>query len=636
MRKIISLISAILIISTLSQAGETFVVEKPEGGAPWTSLEANNKSENFQFVIVADRTGGCRNGVFDQAMDKINLLQPEFVVSIGDLIQGYAKEATKLKEQHAEIDRMIAKLEMPFFYIPGNHDIVDELHEEEYRKRYGKTYYHFLYHRTLFLCLNTEESPQGVEHGYFSPEQIAYVRKVLADHQEVRWTFVFMHKPVFCSYQHGGHAGWDQIEEALQGRSYTVFAGHNHDYTWEEKDGNDYITLATTGGRNALRGDAFGEFDHLVWVTMTDDGPRIVNLMLDGIREKKIRTRQETNFIYSLEDGRIVEIKPLFTDSVFVDHLETRLQIANPSPQKIRIEGSITAETPWMVMPTDFDFEIPGNTTQAIPITLKSDVSYGVGAIAKPTLKFSWEIAWAEDEGQQPYTFKGNRNLGITRKQVCPRLTNEVVVDGKLDDWTALPYTLEGPWQITPKQLYPEEATKPYLGWNDLLGRFGTAFDDEYLYIAVEAIDDHLLIDSTRMWHWHDGTEIWLDARPNPSREQPHGENRCAWQAVIMANPPTEPGSREIERTYYSLPPMPQGTKVICARTETGHITEVKIPLALLSEKQEQPWQGFNLNIAINDFDYARKDSRNGLHHSWQPDWNGEKAFAGEGYFTKP
>jgi hypothetical protein len=26
-----------------------------------------------------------------------------------------------------------------------------------------------------------------------------------------------------------------------------------------------------------------GEFDHIMWVTMTDDGPIVANLLLDGI-----------------------------------------------------------------------------------------------------------------------------------------------------------------------------------------------------------------------------------------------------------------------------------------------------------------------------------------------------------------
>src|SRR5688572_4625479 len=57
---------------------------------PWTRLNFNNDPKHFQFVVVSDRTGAVRPGVFEEAVRKINLLQPEFVMSVGDLIMGYS------------------------------------------------------------------------------------------------------------------------------------------------------------------------------------------------------------------------------------------------------------------------------------------------------------------------------------------------------------------------------------------------------------------------------------------------------------------------------------------------------------------------------------------------------------------
>ena len=56
---------------------------------PWNHLELNNDPDHFQFAIVSDRAGGHRPGVFMDAVNKLNLLQPEFVMSVGDLIEGY-------------------------------------------------------------------------------------------------------------------------------------------------------------------------------------------------------------------------------------------------------------------------------------------------------------------------------------------------------------------------------------------------------------------------------------------------------------------------------------------------------------------------------------------------------------------
>ncbi len=73
------------------------------------------------------------------------------------------------------------------------------------------------------------------------------------------------------------------MEQLLKGRGYTVFNGHVHSYLKTTRAGQNYYRLATTGGSSGLSGIPSGQFDHVVWVTMTDNGPIIANLALDGI-----------------------------------------------------------------------------------------------------------------------------------------------------------------------------------------------------------------------------------------------------------------------------------------------------------------------------------------------------------------
>jgi hypothetical protein len=51
----------------------------------------------------------------------------------------------------------------------------------------------------------------------------------------------------------------------------------------------NYYQLATTGGASRMRGIKYGEFDHLVWVTMKKDGPLLANLTLDGIYTENMK-----------------------------------------------------------------------------------------------------------------------------------------------------------------------------------------------------------------------------------------------------------------------------------------------------------------------------------------------------------
>lgn len=64
---------------------------------PWTHIPLRNDPADFQFAILADRTGGERPGVFPAALDKLNLLQPEFVLCVGDLIEGKTEDPDRIR-----------------------------------------------------------------------------------------------------------------------------------------------------------------------------------------------------------------------------------------------------------------------------------------------------------------------------------------------------------------------------------------------------------------------------------------------------------------------------------------------------------------------------------------------------------
>lgn len=267
-----------------------------EAKNPWTHLELNRRPNSFQFAIVSDRTGGHRPGVFPRAVDKINLLQPEFVISVGDLIEGYSEDPGAWALEWSEFESKLQRFQMPFFFCPGNHDISNLPMSKEWHRKFGRAYYDFRYQDCLFVVLNTEDEPQKDREYFFKPEQQAWFKQTLANNQDARWTFVFMHKPVWSitSFKDPKHnpttLGWDEIEAALQGRKYTVFSGHNHVYAKSVRKGMDYYILATTGGASTLTGLKDGRFDHFAWVTVKESEPIVANILLDGVEDKNVRT----------------------------------------------------------------------------------------------------------------------------------------------------------------------------------------------------------------------------------------------------------------------------------------------------------------------------------------------------------
>ncbi len=270
---------------------------------PWTSLKLNNDPDQFTFAVVSDRTGGHRDKVFSQAVARVNMLQPQFVMSVGDLIEGYTTKDETIKAQWDEFDGYVKKFEMPFFYAAGNHDLANKTLVTKWGERYGKKYYSFTYKGVLFLVLCSENPPDAM--GTIDKEQQEWIAKTVAANTDARWTFVFLHTPIWTAKDLGKN-GWAAVEQSLAGRKYTVFCGHVHRYQRFERNGAEYYQLATTGGGSRLRGVEYGEFDHVAWVTMKKDRPLIANVLLDGILPADLKVPE------SEEKGVPVKKKPTF------------------------------------------------------------------------------------------------------------------------------------------------------------------------------------------------------------------------------------------------------------------------------------------------------------------------------------
>jgi serine/threonine-protein phosphatase CPPED1 len=268
---------------------------------PWTSLNLNHNPDEFHFAVVSDRTGGHRDKVFSRAVQQINLLQPTFVMSVGDLIEGYSLKEDVVNKQWDEFDSYVKKFEAPFFYVPGNHDRTNKAEAAIWDARYGKRYYHFIYKNTLFLSLCSENPPDQM--GAIDKEQQDWIAKTLEANKDVRWTFVFLHKPIWNARDQEKN-GWAAVEKALAGRKHNVFCGHVHRYQVFHRNGTEYYQLATTGGGSRMRGVEYGEFDHVAWITMKKDKPLIANVMLDGILPADLKVPD------SEEKGVVVKRQP--------------------------------------------------------------------------------------------------------------------------------------------------------------------------------------------------------------------------------------------------------------------------------------------------------------------------------------
>ena len=373
---------------------------------PWSHLTFNNDPNNFQFVVVSDRTGGARPGVFEDGIRKVNLLQPEFVMSVGDLIQGGTRDRHIINTQWVEFRSFVEQLQMPFFFVPGNHDISNEVMAEEWIQRFGRPYYHFVYRDVLFLCLNTEDPPPS----RMSAAQRDYVVRALAENPEVRWTLVFMHKPL---WDYEEETGWREIEALLKDRKHTVIAGHRHSYTKFERNDQSYIVLATTGGSSKMRGRAFGEFDQIAWVTMTDRGPILANLYLDGIWDENLRTDEMARVMRTALEGkaavfeRIFGTNALFRGSPTFPGATTQLRLSNDADLPMKFTARFHSTDQVHVKPAQVERVLAPHASEAIEVRFELSAPIKVSEMS--LLSADWSIL---------YEFPKVRPVEITGKHV--------------------------------------------------------------------------------------------------------------------------------------------------------------------------------------------------------------------------
>ena len=300
----------------------TYDQEALPDATPWTEAEFQNDPGTFQFVVIGDRTGGAnQEHTFKLAMDQLNLLQPEFVINVGDTIEGYSDDKAELNAEWDEVDAMLAELDMPFFRVPGNHDIANKVAQEVWRERHGATRYYFVYDDTLFLVLDSEDPPREAPEGIkdklglynrlqtedpakaqamlaefmsdeavvaalgknveFDAEQQAFVKDTLEKHPDARWTFLFLHEPAWENPSESFKA----IQGMLKDRNHTFLAGHLHYYDYDLIDGHEHITMGPAGA--SFHHEGPGNVDHIMWVTMTEDGPEIANIALKGVFDRK-------------------------------------------------------------------------------------------------------------------------------------------------------------------------------------------------------------------------------------------------------------------------------------------------------------------------------------------------------------
>ncbi len=606
-RFVILLCLSLIITTTTAQDKPTIYIDIPTEQKPWNHIKWNESPQQFQFAIVTDRTGSHRPGVFPTGIKKLNLLQPEFVMSVGDLIEGYTRDTTRLNAEWKEFMSFIEPLEAPFFYVPGNHDITNEVMEEKWMELFGVSYYHFVYKDVLFLCLNSEDNLRGSGRGTLDDEQYEFVKKTLEENADVKWTLVFLHQPLWVQQD---TKRWKDVETLLSDRNHNVFAGHYHRYWKSARNNGKYIALATTGGGSRLRGRAYGEFDHVVWVTMTEEGPILANLFLDGIWDETVVTEDIVDLVRNRPFP--VKISPIYLEEPNAEEMIAEIKATNDSDSRMQVSLKGHAHDKMLYQLEQTSFTVEPNSVTTFNLHMKNVDRTALNKLGAFTV--TADIIY-EFEQQPNVSFTADLSYKPFVKNTIKK-ASRVKLDGNLKEWKDASWISVDNWDGAPFD---------YDGAEDCSLKFATSYDKNNLYVALDLKDNDFLINENGSHFNQDAIMLGLDARPEHqsafSKGSGRGRDWIAYLRTFRSNNPVYGASR-----------LPTEVTSEVQMTKTGATIEIAFPLEYIEKMSGGDWS--SLRFGIGYYDYDRQDEGATTHY-WFPAWNAANDIPGSGMLFK-
>jgi len=373
-RIFVTFFMAILVFVNIAFSEESFI---ENSNIPSLKRAFTSDPDKFDFAIIGDKTGGGEQNwpIFDRAVEEINLLNPDFAMTIGDHIQGYSNDVNAVEKMWKEYMDHLSVLKMPVILVPGNHDISNTMMYNYWREKLGKTYFSFDYKGCHFIGINTEEqlAPEGA---VASKNLLDFLVNDIKENKSLRHIFVFLHKPLWLENKDI----WKNVESALKGSNYTVFAGHYHNLSSDRINDHRYIVLSATGaGMTEFPAPELGMFHHYTVVSVDGDKASIAIIQPGNIMPETIAT---TEFHRKLESAVSFKSEMPVPPAGETVTGKLNLSLKNEITTPLKIKGSVSGinENLWKVTPSEAVLEAsPSEEKQAV-----FELSYNADSISSP------------------------------------------------------------------------------------------------------------------------------------------------------------------------------------------------------------------------------------------------------------
>ncbi len=554
----------------------------------------STSSCEFSFLVMGDSRGTKSLEIpemYKAALREANLLAPDFVFHTGDHIMGYTADTSELHMEWNAVMLTNSELKVPFYAVPGNHDIQNATDRGYFLKNFPRgLYYSFDHNRSHFVLLNSEDldHPDSI-----AGSQLDWLKADLVRAKRADGIYLFLHKPLWAMKGKGTSRAWMGMVHPLlaKARVKGVFAGHWHQYQFEERDGIKYYV---TGGAGAPlyrpEKTELGGFYHYLPIKVKSGAPQVAVVKIGSILPESATSAQD------VERSKALSVGIIGNPFLRVPRGKGELTIPVRNILSVPIEGTVAwklekVKGDFAFEPKDAKFSLaPGDSTT---LTFKAKVKELVYRYPAPTAVVT---AWFATEGKKMIVEK---EIRMVQGYDCLQAKKAFKIDGDLRDWSGIPrLVLDKPEHAV------FNSPAAWKGPGDCSAKIALAWDEKNLYLSAEVTDDSVSGKVAKDKPFRgDGLLFMLEAGVGPERFL----RDTTTESFVQLGFPSDPSlpAYFYNRLNNAKPGTGEGVESIAKRIPKQNLIlfEAAIPWSVLAAKVPQPGEILVGNLAVSDND---------------------------------